>query len=61
MSEATRAWIYRAVTVLLALAAGYGFISDEQQAGWSSLAGVLIGLLASFNTSTSSPQPPHGV
>lgn len=53
MSERTRALIYRVVTGVLAVAAIYGFANAEQVAAWSNVAGALIGLLASLNTSTS--------
>lgn len=53
MSEATRAWIYRFVTALLALASLYGFLNSEQLAGATAVVGALSGLLATLHTSTS--------
>jgi hypothetical protein len=50
MSEALRGWLYRLATTVLALAAIYGWVSDEQLAAWSAVVGALSGLLASFNT-----------
>jgi hypothetical protein len=52
VSEATRAWIYRVITALLALAALYGFVNTEQLGAWTGVLGALSGLLASLNTST---------
>ena len=53
MSETTRGWVYRIVTSLLAVAAIYGFVNTEQVGAWTNVAGALIGLLASVNTTVS--------
>lgn len=45
--------MYRIVTSLLAVAAIYGFVNAEQVGAWTNVAGALIGLLASVNTTVS--------
>ena len=54
MNESTRAWVYRGLLALLALAVAYGFIADEQQvAAWTALVTALVGNgLATVNTTT---------
>jgi hypothetical protein len=47
--------VYRISLAVVALAVIYGFVSDEQAAGWVGLALALTGNgLATLNTSTSS-------
>jgi Flp pilus assembly protein protease CpaA len=50
MSEELRGKIYRVVTALLAIAAIYGLVNEEQSAAIASAVGALTALLASFNT-----------
>lgn len=51
MSESMRAAIYRVVTALLAVAAIYGLVNEEQSVAITSAVGALTALLATFNTS----------
>lgn len=56
MKEATRAYIYRIVVVLMALAVGRGLITQDEAPLWLGLALSVLGLgtasLAAKNTST---------
>jgi hypothetical protein len=53
MSEATRAWIYRILLALVAIAVVYNVIDQEQAVAWGALAAALVGNgLAVVNTST---------
>jgi hypothetical protein len=53
MSETTRAWIYRILLALVAVAVVYNFIDEEQAIAWGALAAALVGNgLAVVNTST---------
>jgi len=53
MSEATRAWIYRISLAVVVLATIYGFVNDQQAAGWAGLVLAITGNgLATLNTTT---------
>jgi hypothetical protein len=53
MSETTRAWIYRILLALVAVAVVYNVIDQEQAIAWGALAAALVGNgLAVVNTST---------
>lgn len=53
MSEATRGWIYRALTALAPLAVAYGVVDEQKAALWLAAGLSLLGFgLASKNTST---------
>ncbi len=53
MSETTRAWIYRGLLALVALAIVYGLVTDEQAAAWIAVASAVLGNgLAAVNTTT---------
>jgi hypothetical protein len=53
MSETTRAWIYRILLALVAIAVVYNVIDQEQAIAWGALAAALVGNgLAVVNTST---------
>ena len=58
MSESTRAWIYRAVLAIVAVAGVFGYLTDEQGATIVALVGGLLGAgLATANTSTKKAEP----
>lgn len=53
MSETTRAWVYRGLLALVALAVVYGFVTDEQAAAWIAVVSAVLGNgLAAVNTTT---------
>ena len=53
MSESTRAWVYRGLLALVALAIVYGLVTDEQAAAWVAVVSAILGNgLATLNTST---------
>lgn len=53
MSEATRAWVYRGLLALVALAVVYGLVTDEQAAAWVAVVSAVLGNgLAVVNTTT---------
>ena len=53
MNEAQRAWAYRVMLALTALAVIYGVVSDEQAAGWVAVITAILGNgLAAKNTPT---------
>ena len=53
MSETTRAWVYRGLLALVALAVVYGLVTDEQAAAWVAVASAVLGNgLATVNTTT---------
>jgi hypothetical protein len=53
MSETTRAWIYRILLALVAVAVVYNFIDEEAAVAWGALAAALVGNgLATVNTTT---------
>ena len=53
MSETTRAWVYRAMLALVALAVVYGIVTDEQAAAWVAVVSAVLGNgLAVVNTTT---------
>ena len=48
-----RAWLYRVGTSIVALAALYGLIGEDEVTGWTSLiAALFMGTLATANTDT---------
>lgn len=57
-NEQTRAYIYRVVLALVAVALIYGVATQEQLNGWLQVVGALLGIsvsgLAAANTSTKS-------
>jgi hypothetical protein len=54
MTETTRAWVYRGLLALVALAIVYGLVSQEQAAAWVGVVSAIAGNgLATLNTSTS--------
>jgi hypothetical protein len=53
LSESTRAYIYRTLIALGGLAAAYGLGTGQEVALWVGLAGVVLNLLPTANTSTS--------
>lgn len=51
LTETRRAWLYRVLTAVAALAVVYGLISGEQAAAWIAVGAALIGLpVAAANT-----------
>jgi hypothetical protein len=57
LTERRRAFFYRLITPLSALAAAYGVANDARIAAWVSLVGfVLSGGMAIANTSTALPE-----
>lgn len=53
MSETTRAWVYRGLLALVALAVVYGLVTDEQAAAWIAVVSAVLGNgLAAVNTTT---------
>lgn len=53
MNESTRAWVYRGLLALVALAIVYGLVSEEQAAAWAAVLSAVLGNgLATLNTST---------
>ena len=53
MSEQTRAWIYRILLALAAVAVGYGLITDAEAALWVGVGTAVLGNgLAAANTTT---------
>ena len=53
MSEAQRAWIYRALVVVILALGVFGLITEEQSATYIAVLGGLFGAgLATINTST---------
>lgn len=53
MSEQTRAWIYRILLALAAVAVGYGLITDAEAALWVGVGTAVLGNgLATANTTT---------
>lgn len=53
MSETTRAWVYRGLLALVALAVVYGLVTDEQAAAWVAVVSAVLGNgLAVVNTTT---------
>ena len=51
-SEATRAWIYRILLALGAIAAAYGFLTNEQLVAWLGVAAAVLNILPVANTTT---------
>lgn len=51
-SEKVRAYIYRILVGLGAVAACYGLLSGEEIATWLGLAGIVLNILPTMNTST---------
>lgn len=57
MSEPTRAWIYRVLTVAVPLLVTYGVVDDQVAPLWVALGAAVLGTgLASANTSTRGPE-----
>lgn len=53
MNESTRAWVYRGLLALVALAVVYGLVTDEQAAAWVAAVSAVLGNgLATLNTTT---------
>ena len=53
MSTQTRAWVYRGLLALVALAIVYGVVTEEQAAAWVAVVSAVLGNgLATLNTST---------
>lgn len=53
LPESTRAWIYRVLVAVAALAVGYGLLTGEEAALWLAAASAVLGNgLATANTST---------
>lgn len=53
MSEVTRAWVYRVLLAIVAVAVIYGLVTEEQAAAWVGVVSALVGNgLATLNTST---------
>lgn len=51
-SEKVRAYIYRVLLGLGAVAACYGWLTGEEIATWSGLAAIVFNVLPTANTST---------
>jgi hypothetical protein len=52
-NETNRAWLYRVLLAVVALAVGYGLVTDEQGVLWLAVAAAVLGNgLAAKNTST---------
>lgn len=53
MDETTRAWVYRGLLALVALAVAYGLITEETATAWVAVVAALLGNgLAAVNTTT---------
>ena len=53
MNETVRAWVYRGLLALVAVAVVYGLITDEQAAAWVAVVSAILGNgLATLNTTT---------
>jgi hypothetical protein len=46
-SPAARAWIYRIITALAAIAVIYGLVTPEQSTAWLEVAGAALGIISS--------------
>ena len=58
MNETTRAYVYRALLALVALAVAYGLLSDTEAAPWVAVLSAVLGNgLAAVNTSTKRGTP----
>lgn len=53
MNEATRAYIYRVLIALGAVAVLYGLVTGEELALWLGVAAAALNIMPSVNTSTS--------
>ena len=51
-SERVRAYIYRVLIAVGAVVAGYGWLTTNEIALWVGLAGVILNILPTANTTT---------
>lgn len=52
LTEKNRAYAYRVLLAVGILCAGYGFVTNDQLAMWVGLAGALLNVMPTANTST---------
>ena len=52
LNEATRAYIYRVLIAVGAVAAGYGLISGNEVALWLGVVAAVLNIMPSVNTNT---------